>query len=43
MNEFKPTQRASVATSLARTPTGIRVLAFEETGQELPDNVGLGL
>jgi hypothetical protein len=43
MNEFKPTQRATVVTSLARTPTGIRVLAFEETGTELADNVALGL
>ena len=43
MNKFKPIQRATPGISLAKTPTGIRVLAFEETGTGLADNVALGL
>ena len=43
MNEFEATQRATVATALAKTPTGIRVLAFEETGEELADKIAFDL
>ena len=43
MNEFEATQRTTVATSLAKTPTDIRVLAFEETGEEPADKIAFGL